>query len=261
MAELILREQLQPGLLDRLSDDERFLIIVQLTCNMAELRRHRLSPQHLIDFLRPRGFRETAPGSRQGDALGADEQDIWLAAPGRSASLQQLRELVIRSPGGAGGGTLQSLCMIHAGTVRNTQVESMERRTFTMRRLREAVFRDLNWLLNCASLDSIDDLHDWPQVSSSVLNYGMPSLAGTPASSIDVRATADRIARAIRNFEPRLTKVRVLPEVRDASTNDFALEFRIEAELWGQPVPQALVMRTSIDLNSGEARLAEAAGH
>jgi type VI secretion system protein ImpF len=260
MAELILREQLQPGLLDRLSDDERFLIVVQLTLNMPELRRNHLSPQNVIDFLRPRGFRETGPGVRQGDALGADEQDIWLAAPGRSASLQQLRELVIESPGNPGGAALQSLCRIHAGTVLNTQVESMERRTFTMRRLREAVFRDLNWLLNSASLDSIDDLDRWPNVVSSVVNYGMPSLAGTPSSSIDVRATADRIARAIRNFEPRLTKVRVLPEVRDSSTHDFALEFRIEAELWGQPVPQALVMRTSIDLNTGEARLAEAPG-
>jgi predicted component of type VI protein secretion system len=35
--------------------------------------------------------------------------------------------------------------------------------------------------------------------------------------------------------------------------------FQVEAELWGQPVSQHLVLRTSIDLNSGEIRVSEAA--
>lgn len=254
MAELILREQLQPGLLDRLADDERFLVITQLTCKMPELKRIGVSLQNLLDLLKARGFRQTGPGTRLGEELGADEQDIWLSSPGRSASLQQLRELAIHAPGDSRGVALQSLCRIQARAVLNDQVESLERRTFTMRRLRESVFRDLNWLLNSSSLDSIDDLIRYPQVANSVVNYGMPSLAGTPRSSIDVKVTADRIARAIKNFEPRLAKVRVIPE-RGETGGEFALEFRIEAELWGQPVPQELVMRTRIDLNTGEARL------
>jgi type VI secretion system protein ImpF len=171
-----------------------------------------------------------------------------------------LRELVIHPPRHSSAVALQSLCRIQARAVLNDHVESLERRTFTMRRLRESVFRDLNWLLNSSSLDSIEDLSRYPHVVDSVVNYGMPSLAGTPSSSIDVKMTAGRIARAIKSFEPRLAKVRVIPERRDVASGEFALEFRIEAELWGQPVPQELVMRTSIDLNTGEARLAEVAG-
>jgi type VI secretion system protein ImpF len=260
MAELILREQLQPGLLDRLSDDERFVVIIQLTCRMPELDRLQIEWRELIEIMNNRGFRQTAPGVRAGDDLGPDERDLWLSAPGRSASLQQLREMPIHPRGSPAAVQLQSLCRIHARAVLNDQLESLERRTFTMRRLRASVFRDLNWLLNSTSLDSIDDLTRYPLVANSVLNYGMPSLAGTPSSSIDLKLTADRIARAIKNFEPRLAKVRVIPEQRDAASGEFALEFRIEAELWGQPVPQEMVMRTSIDLNTGEARLAEASG-
>jgi predicted component of type VI protein secretion system len=35
------------------------------------------------------------------------------------------------------------------------------------------------------------------------------------------------------------------------------LAFRIEAQLWGQPMPQQLVLRTSIDVDSGRVSVAD----
>jgi predicted component of type VI protein secretion system len=35
------------------------------------------------------------------------------------------------------------------------------------------------------------------------------------------------------------------------------LAFRIEAQLWGQPAPQHLVLRTSIDIDSGDVSIAD----
>jgi type VI secretion system protein ImpF len=78
-------------------------------------------------------------------------------------------------------------------------------------------------------------------------------------SSIDPQVTAERIARAISAFEPRLSSVRVTPERHKQGEEGFAVSFQVEAELWGQPVSQHLVLRTSIDLNSGEIRVSEAA--
>ena len=60
----------------------------------------------------------------------------------------------------------------------NTQLESPDRRAMSMRRLREAVLRDLGWLLNACGIDDVVDLERYPEVRRSVLNFGLRSLAG-----------------------------------------------------------------------------------
>jgi type VI secretion system protein ImpF len=90
-----------------------------------------------------------------------------------------------------------------------------------------------------------------------VVNYGMPSLAGRMATSVDTHVTAQRIKETIANYEPRLSRVQVIPEPpRDA--DEMTLSFRIDAELWGQPVAQHIVLRTSIDVDTGDVRVADA---
>jgi len=131
---------------------------------------------------------------------------------------------------------------------------------FTMRRLRDAVFRDITWLLNSMSLDTTEDLTRYPEVEKSVINYGMPTLAGRQMSSLDPEQIAERIMRAIATFEPRLSKIRVVPEKRGFGEESFAVAFQVEADLWGQPVSQHLVLRTSIDLESGSIKISEGAG-
>jgi type VI secretion system protein ImpF len=256
MAELSLREQLQPGLLDRLTDDERFVTQIQVSAKRSEIERLRIRTADLADILSGLGLKAIPP---QVPAKSEDDHDFWFAAPGRSVGLQQIREFVIKPPGAPAGVMLSSFCRVQGHAILNMQTESMDKRIFTMRRLREAVFRDITWLLNSMSLDSTEDLARYPEVERSVLNYGMPTMAGLQMSSIDPQITAERIARAISTFEPRLSKVRVLPESRDFATDNFAVSFQVEAELWGQPVSQHLVLRTSIDLNSGSISVSEAA--
>jgi type VI secretion system protein ImpF len=257
MAELGLREQLQPGLLDRLLDDERFVTLIQVCARGAELERLRLKPSELGEILKARGLKPLPSKFGQGAKLEADEQEFWFSSPGRSVGLQQLKESTLRPPGAPAGVTLQSFCRVHAHAVLNSQLEALDRGAFNMRKLRESVFRDLRWLLNSMSLDTTEELSRYPYVERSVLNYGIPALAGKAVSSIDARLTAERITLAIRNFEPRLSKVRVTPEKRAMGNNEFALEFKIEAELWGQPAPQQLLMTTRIDLDTGQVSVAE----
>lgn len=255
MADLSLREQLQPGLLDRLTDDERFVTEIQVVARRSELERLRLKVSELADILAGLGLKAIAAPA---PPASEDEHQFWFAAPGRSAGLQQIKDLVIKPPGAPAGVALGTFCRVQGRALLNSQTESLDKRVFTMRRLRDAVFRDITWLLNSMSLDSTEDLSRYPEVERSVLNYGMPTLAGRQMSSIDPQITAERIARAISTFEPRLSSVRVSPERRKGD-DGFSVAFQVEADLWGQPVAQHLVLRTSIDLNSGEIRVSEAA--
>jgi type VI secretion system protein ImpF len=126
-----------------------------------------------------------------------------------------------------------------------------------MRRLRDYVCRDLAALLNCASLDAVVDLSPYPHVQASVLNFGMPSLAGRTARAVDPQQIAATIEAAVRRFEPRLSATRVTAEMGEEGTETHVLSFRIEAQLWSHPAPQHLVLRTSIDVDTGDVSLAD----
>jgi len=138
--------------------------------------------------------------------------------------------------------------------------ESRDKRILSPARLRECVRRDLTWLLNTTHLAALQDLTEQPDVQRSVLNYGMPDFAGRTASSVDVRAMERTIRGVIAEFEPRLlkssVKVRVIADPDKMNHN--AMCFQIEAELWAQPLPLRLFLRTEIDLESGAATVIDA---
>lgn len=258
MAQLSLRERLQPALLDRLIDDERLLSAYEFRFRRSELQRLRIVERDMIAILTAQGLRALDGMDR---ALpGADEAflQITLVAPPGQLTLAQLRALVLKLPEMPQGVALQSFCEILPRAIVNEGPESGDRKAISMRRLREYVCRDLGALLNCASLDATVDLNAYPQVRASVLNYGMPSLAGRTAHSVDPLQTAARIEAAIRRFEPRLSALRVTPEMGEEGNETHVLAFRIEAQLWGQPAPQQLVLRTRVDMDSGSVDVADA---
>jgi type VI secretion system protein ImpF len=155
---------------------------------------------------------------------------------------------------------LHTLCEITTRNVANSATENTDFKSVSMRRLRDYVCRDLSALLNSASLGAVVDLTAYPHVQSSVLNFGMPSLAGRTARTVDPQQIAATIEAAVRRFEPRLSAVRVTPEMGEDGSETHVLAFRIDAQLWGQPMPQQLVLRTSIDVDSGNVTLADPGG-
>jgi type VI secretion system protein ImpF len=254
MAELGLNDRLQPALLDRLIDDERSVILIKVSSSVDLLEQLLLPVDVFIEILRGQGL-TVQKQERSNGAL-----ELHCTSTRASAGPAHLRGLIIKPPGAPAGVALRTFATFESRVVPNTELESNDRRMISMRRLREYVHRDLGWLFNAVSLDSEQDMSDLPYVASSVLKYGLPAFAGRMASSIDQAQAADRLRRAIELFEPRLSNVRVLPRPREEDKEDGALEFTIEAELWGQPVSQHLQLRTKIDLMTGDISLADDRG-
>ena len=134
--------------------------------------------------------------------------------------------------------------------------EGRENRAATLQKLRENVLRDLNWLFN-ATQSSID-FEDDPLLVGSVINYGMPPLAGRPASQYELPELSRVLREVIMRFEPRIIAhtLKVTAERAKADAHNV-LGFRIEGQLWSQPVPLEIYMRTEIDLESGMTQVVE----
>lgn len=134
--------------------------------------------------------------------------------------------------------------------------EPCENRSSSLQRLRENVLRDLNWLFNATS--SGIDFDDHPLLTGSVVNYGMPPLAGRPASQYDLGELSRVLRDVILRFEPRIIAhtLKVIAERRRVDSHNV-LGFRIEGQLWAQPIPLEIFLRTEIDLESGMTQVVE----
>jgi type VI secretion system protein ImpF len=135
--------------------------------------------------------------------------------------------------------------------------EPRERRVLSLRTLREGVLRDLAWLLNTTNLLSVVDTGKLPHLANSVLNYGVPDLSGNSVSSLDVTRLERSIRQAIWDFEPRLIRSTVTVRAVAGETEHNKLTFEIEADLWAQPYPERLYLKTELDLERGAVVLAE----
>jgi type VI secretion system protein ImpF len=140
------------------------------------------------------------------------------------------------------------------------KVESREERVISRSQLRAFVLRDLSWLFNTTSLSGELDLTGHPLVAESTLNYGLAPLSGKLVSGLDLSALERILKDAILRFEPRILphtlSVRgVLPS--DPLAHHNVLSFEIKGQLWCHPYPLELLVKTDMDLESGEIRIAE----
>jgi type VI secretion system protein ImpF len=138
--------------------------------------------------------------------------------------------------------------------------ESRDRRVLSLRTLREGVLRDLAWLLNTTNLLSVLGHDNMPHVANSVLNYGVPVMSGNSVSSLNVAKLERGIRQAIWDFEPRLIKNTVTVKARMSVVEKNMLTFDIEADMWAQPYPERLYLKTDLDLERGAVILSEMNG-
>lgn len=230
MAEPAALERLQPSLIDRLIDSraaiERELarlrprLLEALGPEQAEHFRRLMDPERrMAEPLRPS---DLAPF----EGLGEDPRALL----DRVVALEQQRLL-----------------------------ETRQHHVITTERLKQCVMRDLELLFNTDNLGSHQPLDDFPHTRRGVVNYGIPALAGTVLRGLDVEQLERRVRDAVRDFEPRIgrdtLRLRALLDDEEHSRN--ALVFEIEGEMWGEPLPMRIWLRTIVDLDDGSARVVE----
>jgi type VI secretion system protein ImpF len=81
------------------------------------------------------------------------------------------------------------------------------------------------------------------------------SLAGMNTGDLE-RA----IRQAIWDFEPRLIRSSVSVKALPTSSSITRITFEIEADMWAQPYPERLYIKTELDLDQAHISLAEASG-
>jgi type VI secretion system protein ImpF len=120
----------------------------------------------------------------------------------------------------------------------------------SLRELKQAVRRDLEWLLN--SRRSILPLSaDLEQTARSVATYGLPDFSAASVSNPSDRASILKtLQRTVAQFEPRLRSVSIALET--GGTIKQSLRFRIDAELDVDPAPEQVSFDTTLQLYSGE---------
>ena len=127
-------------------------------------------------------------------------------------------------------------------------------RSQSVRLLKGAVRRDLEWLLNTRRIFDFPE-DELKEVNRSAYVYGLPDVSMlTMATAGDRSKLTRQIVTAINQFEPRLANVRVVfVETEDAAKQNVRL--RIEAMLRMDPSPEPISFDTVIELKSGSCRL------
>jgi len=167
--------------------------------------------------------------------------------------------------------------------------ESRRERVVSYKKYREGVLRDLDWLLNTEGFlrpeslgylrqaqrqrmqdqpaPLMPDLREYPEAYRSVLNYGLKQFWGLSDRHKD--RLQETLAEAIQMFEPRLLPGSIHVELLNPNeqaglagqsdrldSNQVTLV--IAAELWANPLPEQLNVKTTVDLEVGQCMFGDA---
>jgi type VI secretion system protein ImpF len=135
-----------------------------------------------------------------------------------------------------------------------SQVEAPLTRSQSVRLLKAAVQRDLEWLLNTRRIFQEPE-ESLKEVNRSVYLYGLPDFSTyTMSSSADQTRLVRQVLATVKMFEPRLANVRIVP-VEGSDSGLQQLRLRIEALLLMDPSPEPVSFDTVIEMKSGVCRL------
>ncbi len=125
----------------------------------------------------------------------------------------------------------------------------------SVRALRAAVRRDLEWLLNTRRV-AVEPDESLIELRRSLYQIGVMDFSGFSLSTLqDQSRLLHHLQEVIQQFEPRLAQVRITPHQDPAKTR--AVRFRIEASLIMDPSPERVSFDTVLQLASGAYQVRE----
>jgi type VI secretion system protein ImpF len=123
--------------------------------------------------------------------------------------------------------------------------------------LRMTVRRELNWILNTTNLSAVQNLEPYPEVKVSVVNYGVPDLAGKFMQRRVIQARGKEIRDAIRAFEPRMDPQRLDVEPMSGVERVNAVTYVIRGDVTAAVQAMPVEFRTDVEVETGAATLRE----
>lgn len=134
----------------------------------------------------------------------------------------------------------------------SNQLEAPLTRAQSVRALRAAVRRDLEWLLNSRRTPQ-QATEAYPELSHSLYNYGLPDFTTlTLANPRDRKRLLSAIESTVRLFEPRIGDARVIPVETENGDGTRSIRFQIEGLLKMDPAPEHVSFDTVLQVTSGE---------
>ena len=122
----------------------------------------------------------------------------------------------------------------------------------TVKQLKKDIFDNIEMILNSRSHPQAEDLEKYPELSESVLAYGLTDFCGKVCSMEDKETIREHIVHQLRVFEPRLN-----PDTIDVtlSQNDresrSVLEFQISGMIDVAELSEEIVFISRLDLETG----------
>ena len=127
-------------------------------------------------------------------------------------------------------------------------------RSQSVRQLKMALRRDLEWLLNTRRIPD-EAPQAYELLSHSLYNYGLPDVTSLALNSPrDKKQLLRTIEQALADFEPRLADVRVRA-VDDGTRGPRVLRFQIEGLLKMDPAPEQIFFDTLLQLSTGDCQV------
>jgi type VI secretion system protein ImpF len=125
----------------------------------------------------------------------------------------------------------------------------------SVRMHRDAVRRDLEWLLNTRRVAVPVD-ESLKELCRSVYNFGLPDFTGySMATPDDKTRLIKQLQNALKIFETRIARVRIIPLDSQGSEKIRTLRFRIEGLLLMVPEPEHVTFDAELQLTSGTYRV------
>lgn len=128
--------------------------------------------------------------------------------------------------------------------------EPLASRAKSLRQFKQAVRRDLEWLLNTRQIaEGLPP--ELKETNDSLAAYGLPDFTTlSTESAADQKRIKREVEETIRRFEQRLENVVVSFE--PGRPTERGLRFRIDARLKVDPAPEPITFDTVLQLGSGQ---------
>jgi type VI secretion system protein ImpF len=140
-------------------------------------------------------------------------------------------------------------------TFRFYTVPQIER--FNEAALRNTVKRELAWLLNTTNFGATTSLEHYPRVETSVINYGLPDMAGKAVHRRSVLQRAREIRQAIQRFEPRVDPKTLHVEMVERDEHEHRVTYVIQGDISAATHAMPVKLYTRIDPDSASVDVEE----